>query len=44
MTHFEIVQYLVEHAGADISIPNFNGECLLTLPLILNNTKINVDK
>lgn len=25
MTHYEIVQFLVEQAGADISIPNFNG-------------------
>jgi ankyrin repeat protein len=25
MTHFEIVQYLVEQAGADIQLPNYNG-------------------
>jgi len=31
MTHFDIVQYLVEHTGADIGISNYNGK---TMPLI----------
>lgn len=26
MTHFDVVHYLVEHAGADIGLPNFNGK------------------